>query len=129
MQNKLLYIFITALFFPSLVLAGPDIGAGSGGLMNEVGKNAKYNVNKDSGTYALSETIGKVIKMVLMFVGTIFFALAVYAGFLWMTAQGNEEQVRKAQGIFRNATIGMVVLIASYSITAMVMLMLSQSTQ
>ena len=131
MRNKIisLLVVVVNILMPIAVLAGPDIGSGSTGLMSKVGKVAQYNVANDSSAYALSETIGKVIKMALMFVGTIFFALAVYAGFLWMSAQGNEEQVKKAQGILRTGTIGMIIIIASYSITAMVMLMLARSTQ
>jgi hypothetical protein len=129
MKNFILTLLMSIAVFstPTLVFAQPDIGSGDGGLMKKVGGVAQYNVATTE--FTLSETVGRVIKMVLMLIGTIFFVLAVYAGFLWMSAQGNEQQVTKAKDILRAATIGMVVIIASYSITAMVMLLVARSTQ
>jgi hypothetical protein len=69
------------------------------------------------GASSLSETAGKIIKIVLGLVGTIFLVLTIYAGFLWMTAAGNEEQATKAIGILKTAVIGLVIILASYSIT------------
>lgn len=127
---KKILTFISAfalLSIPSFVLAQPDIGGGTGGLMKKVGGAAQYNTSVNE--YTLSETVGRAVRMVLMLLGTIFFVLAVYAGFLWLSAQGNDQQVAKAKGILTTATIGMVVIIASYSITAMIMLLVSRSTQ
>ena len=70
----------------------------------------------------LSETVGKIIKIVLGLLGIIFLALTVYAGVLWMTAAGNEEQVTKALGILKMAVIGLIIIIAAYSITYFVMI-------
>ncbi len=65
----------------------------------------------------LSENIGNVIKVALSLVGTIFLALTVYAGFLWMTAAGDESQIEKAQNIIRAAVIGLVIALSAYGIT------------
>lgn len=69
----------------------------------------------------LSETVGKIIRIVLGLLGTVFLCLTVYAGFLWMTAAGNDEQVGKALGILKTAVIGLVIILASYSITYFVL--------
>jgi len=68
----------------------------------------------------LSQTIGGVIKAALSLVGTIFLALTVYAGFLWMTAAGDESKVEKAQNIIRSAVIGLVIALGAYGITTFV---------
>jgi len=65
----------------------------------------------------LSETVGRIIKIVLGFLGIIFLALTVYAGVLWMTAAGNEEKVTKALSILKAAVIGLIIIVAAYSIT------------
>ena len=78
--------------------------------------------------YTLSEMIGRIIKVVLGFVGTLFFALTVYAGYLWMTAQGNEEQVTKAKDVLKMAVIGVIIVVAAYSITTFILLFTAQST-
>ncbi|MEK9152326.1 MAG: hypothetical protein AAB692_03080, partial [Patescibacteria group bacterium] len=48
--------------------------------------------------------------------GTVFVVLMIYAGYLYMTAQGNEEQVEKAKGLIKNAVIGLVIVFTSYMI-------------
>lgn len=68
----------------------------------------------------LNTTVSDVIKGVLSLAGTIFLVLTVYAGILWMTAQGNEEQVTKAKGIVTQAIIGLAITLAAYAITAFV---------
>ncbi|MFA5937371.1 MAG: hypothetical protein WC822_05875 [Candidatus Paceibacterota bacterium] len=60
---------------------------------------------------------GSVISIILGTVGTIFFILMVYAGYLWMTARGNDEQVGKAKKIITAAMIGIVVVVGAYAIT------------
>lgn len=65
----------------------------------------------------LTTTIGTVVQAVLAMVGTIFLVLTIYAGILWMTASGNEEQVTKAQGIIKAAIIGLFITMSAYAIT------------
>jgi len=65
----------------------------------------------------LEEIVGLVIKSVLSIVGVIFLILTVYAGFVWMTANGNEERIKKAQSTLRRSTIGLSVTLAAYAIT------------
>jgi peptidoglycan biosynthesis protein MviN/MurJ (putative lipid II flippase) len=47
----------------------------------------------------------------------ITFGIIFYAGFLWMTARGNDEQVDKAKRIIKNAIIGTVVVLLSYALS------------
>ena len=41
----------------------------------------------------------------------------IYAGQLWMTARGNEEQITKAKAIIRGSIIGIIVIFSAYAIT------------
>lgn len=65
----------------------------------------------------LSETIALVVQGVLALVGTIFLLLTIYAGILWMTARGAEDQIERAQGIIRATVIGLFITMAAYAIT------------
>lgn len=85
-----------------------------------IAQRAGYDTEGTSPT-TVSEIIGKVLKSVLSFVGTIFLVLTVYAGILWMTASGNDEQVNKATGIIKMAVIGFVITMSAYSIVYFVM--------
>jgi len=44
----------------------------------------------------------------------------VYAGYLWMTARGESDQVDKAKKIIVQSIIGLVITVGAYSITAFV---------
>lgn len=65
----------------------------------------------------LPQLIGDIISVALSLVGIIFLVLAVYGGFKWMTAQGNEDQVHDARQTIVDATIGIILIVAAYSIT------------
>lgn len=61
-----------------------------------------------------------IINVVLGVLGTIATVLIFYAGFLWMTAAGNEDNVAKAKTIMSAAVIGLVIILAAYSISSFV---------
>ena len=65
-------------------------------------------------------TIGKIIGTALSFVGVLFLVLIIYAGLLWMTAQGNDTKIATARGIITNAVIGLIIVMSAYAITAFV---------
>lgn len=68
----------------------------------------------------LSTKLGTIIGIVLSFVGVIFLLLMIFAGLIWMTAQGNQERVTKAKDLMINAIIGLIIVMAAYAITAFV---------
>ncbi len=86
--------------------------------LQEIGAKSGYGSVTGS---SLSETVGKIIKIVLGLLGTIFLVLTVYAGFLWMTAAGEEEKVTKAMSILKTSVIGLIIILAAYSITYFVL--------
>ncbi|MFA5644101.1 MAG: hypothetical protein WC928_01065 [Patescibacteria group bacterium] len=65
--------------------------------------------------------IVKLINVILTVLGLITVVLIIYAGFLWMTSAGNEESVKKAQAILKNAIIGLVIILISWSVTYFIM--------
>ena len=65
----------------------------------------------------LTVRVAGIIKTILGFVGVIVVVLVVYAGFLWMTAGGNSDQVGKAKDWMINAIIGLAITLSAYAIT------------
>lgn len=61
--------------------------------------------------------IGDIIKGSMVAIGVVFGILVIYGGYLWMTARGNEEIVKKAIGILRTAIIGFIITASAYAIT------------
>lgn len=65
--------------------------------------------------------ISKLIRIILGFLGIIFTVLLIHAGFKWMTAAGNDEQAKEAKKQIINSVIGLLIVLAAYSITVFVM--------
>lgn len=61
--------------------------------------------------------VSVVINTALSLLGVVFLGLIIYAGFRWMTAQGNEEDVTKAKEILIQAVIGLAIVLAAYAIS------------
>jgi len=70
---------------------------------------------------------GRVINFVLGFLGVIAVGLIAYAGFLWMTADGDEEKVGTAKKILKNGVIGLVIILASWGIALFILSKLSDA--
>lgn len=71
--------------------------------------------------------ISAVIRGFLGLLGIIFIVLMVYAGYIWMTAAGNEDDIKKSKNLIKAAIIGLIIIIAAYSLTYFVFEALSKS--
>ena len=63
--------------------------------------------------YTFANSLIAIINVLLTFVGVVFFLLLAYSGYLWMTAHGNEEQVKKAKEMMKEIVIGLIVIIVA----------------
>lgn len=68
--------------------------------------------------------IANIIRAALGLIGIILVGLLLYAGYLWMTAGGNDEQILQAKSIIRNAVIGLAIILSAYTIVAFIMKLL-----
>ena len=97
------------------------------------GLNNAFNTNQDSPLNAVAnqgagfnETatfesiVGKVITMTLGFMGVIFLVLAIYGGYNWMMARGNEDVVEKAKKTITNAIIGLIIVLSAYAVSVVI---------
>jgi hypothetical protein len=91
--------------------------ASSMGSLNAVGNAAGY---AQANSTSVAKIVGTIVNVVLSLLGMIFIVLIIYAGILWMTAQGDEAKVEKAQKIMRDAIIGLVITISAYAIYALI---------
>ncbi len=64
---------------------------------------------------SVDDLMSRGINAMVMFMGSIALALVVYAGFLWMTAGGNESKIEKARTIMVWTMLGTVAIGASYA--------------
>lgn len=86
-------------------------------------KAGDYGLSESASSMGYSESesvtdkISTIISLALSLVGIVFFALALYAGVRWMTAQGEEEHITKARNTLIAAVIGLIIVAASYGIS------------
>lgn len=62
-------------------------------------------------------TFANIVRTALEVLGVLLLALNLYAGFLWMTAGGNEDKVTKAKSLLFQAVVGLVIILSAYAIT------------
>ncbi|MFP4022847.1 MAG: TrbC/VirB2 family protein [Candidatus Paceibacterota bacterium] len=73
--------------------------------------------NPLDGIDSFPDLISTILKDIVVPIGAVIAALAiVYSGFLFVTAQGNTEQLSKARSAFLWAVIGGLILIGSWAI-------------
>jgi len=99
----------------------------------DTGKGSPLQVAAEDGVgfnpRATFNTItGIIISSVLSIMGALFLVLAIYAGYKWMMARGNEEEVTKAKETLTNAIIGLVIVLGAYAISYFVLSQLSPTT-
>jgi Cys-rich repeat protein len=120
LKRHLLPATALAILALALVLA-PDASAQFG--LSEAAKGTGI----PTGTN-VPAIIGRILRLALGFVGTLFLLLMVYAGFLWMTARGDSKKVDQAKGLITSAIIGVFLIGAAYAITALVIAAASGNT-
>ena len=64
--------------------------------------------------------VGQIISQILALLGVLFLALTVYAGYRWMMARGNEQEVEKAKETLKTGVIGMGIMLGAYAISNLV---------
>lgn len=88
----------------------------------------EVNQEADLGNQSLEDTLGTLISVFLGLLGIIFLVLVIYAGFLWMTAAGDDKKVGQAKQILITSVVGLVILLSAYAISRFVIEQLSAAT-
>ena len=68
------------------------------------------------GEENLPVVIGKMVGIALGLLGLILVIYLIIGGVMWMTSGGNEDMVKRAQSLIRNAIIGLVVVVLAYTL-------------
>lgn len=72
---------------------------------------------ESTGETGVGNVVASVIQGFIALLGIIFVILIIYAGYNWMTAGGDEGKVTKAKDTLQRAIIGLIIIVAAYSIT------------
>lgn len=71
----------------------------------------------------------RIINIALSLLGAIAVILVIYAGAIWMLSEGNEDRVAKAKRILKQAVIGLIIILMSWSITYFILNRLVEQAQ
>ena len=110
------------IILPSLPVRADDNLVNSQVGMKQVGATFGNATPSD-----IRSTIARIINVILGFLGVIFLGFTVYAGFLYMTAAGNEEKTTESLRILRNSIIGLLILLMAWSITRFTVIILGRA--
>ncbi len=80
-----------------------------------------YGTYTGLGTQDLRIMIMRIIRIFLGFVGIIAILINLYAGYLWMTAGGNEQKIATAKKILTNGIIGLLIIFSAFSIVSFIL--------
>jgi len=86
-------------------------------IVDDVATKAGYDPQNE---LTIDQRISSIVAIFLSLLGVIFFILMLYGGYNWMTAAGDEKKVEKAKDTIRNALIGLIIVIAAYAISVLV---------
>ncbi len=105
-MKKFLFILLMGILLtvPALYFVGAQVTEGPGEVLPDMG-----------AVEGFLNTIIQWMWAIAAFVVVIFF---LYAGFLFVTAGGNDDQINKAKGIVKWGLIGVVVMILAGSVMA-----------
>ncbi len=107
------WLTFLACLAPAIVLAqGLKDAGGKLGAMESQGVALSSDVGGVAGT---------VVTIIFSVVGTIFFVLMIYGGFVWIKASGRDEEIARAKRIITTSLIGIIVIMGSYAITNFVL--------
>jgi len=119
MKKILTFLFSLVILFSFFVPATSYAGISVTDETDPLG----FEVLDDSGLGRTDPRImiARIINISLSLLGILFVVLTVYAGFLWMTSGGNDEQVGKAKKILYTSIIGLIIILSAYSISNFVL--------
>ena len=112
-KNKLITITTASLlFFPFLTIKAQLIDN-----KNLKDMSGEFAAGAGFSNIGIGSILATIIGIALSLLALIFLVLTIMAGFKWMNAGGNEDDVKKAQTSLKNAIIGLVIVLAAYAIT------------
>lgn len=99
---------LSLAFINSAFAASEDFGIGKAG-------EIKGTVKSDFATSIIT-----FINYFLGFLGLLVVTMIIYAGVLFVTAQGDEQQLNKAKKIILWAAVGMIIVMLSFAIVRVI---------
>lgn len=124
---KISFSFILVIVFlfgvNNVVLAQAD----ANGLLwgNQAGN---VQVKTGLGATDIRIVIARVIQIFLGFLGIIAVLLIMYAGWLWMSSQGEPQKIDQAKKTLLSAVVGMIIILMAFGIVSIILKLFLEGT-
>jgi hypothetical protein len=130
MRKLLVIVTIFVTVIPAFFL-GINANAQSNATNLFGGNGLEENIQGSTGLGNADprEMAAAIINVILGFLGIIAVLLILYAGFLWMTAMGDEGKVETAKKLMGAGIIGLVIILMAFGIAQFVMNAIYQATE
>jgi hypothetical protein len=136
MKKMVAYLVLLFIVFGTLSISANFASAVGGPKQNlsivdsvQMEHNVLGNALGEGGSAPLTVRIAGIVRALLSFIGVIIVVIVIYSGFLWLTAGGKEDQVKKAKDWLINAVIGAAIVLSAYAITDFVIEALLKSSK
>jgi type IV secretory pathway VirB2 component (pilin) len=123
LKHAICFLMLAVMAAPILSVSAldeTDYGIGAGGEASKI--NVPQPTNPDT---ALTDTVVKVINIVLGLLGLIAVIIILIGGFEWMTAGGDDAKTKHAKDRMIQGLIGLVIIFLAYAIASFVISKLS----
>jgi len=128
MKKIIVAIVISILTLPFLALAATPApvpspsynftkDSGLGVTAEKTGHKSNILFGDQAGQDPLEYGISVILTVVASFVAVFFLTMVILGGFTWVTAGGNEEQIKKGKNQILNAFIGFLITVGAYGIS------------
>lgn len=98
------------------------------GLNKTAGSADISQIENDDATTGLTTLLGITINYLFGAVAIVFLTIILVGGYIWMTAQGQQEQIDRAKKFVLNGVFGMMVIFLSYTLVTVVIFFLNRAT-
>ncbi len=105
---------------------GNSGNGGSGSVTLGAGGGGSRLVNPLTGIDSVASLVGRLVKGILGIVGSVALLMFIYGGVRWILSAGDPKDISASRNIIRNATIGMVLIFFSYTISSVILGLLGE---
>lgn len=116
MYSAIGMVVTTSSYFILITLINVLTQGQTTGLVTAPGLVDPLHINLADPKAATQFYGGRLLGFLLSGLGALTLLVFVYAGFLWMTAAGNEEKIAKARQTILYGVLGLVAILGSYVI-------------
>lgn len=81
----------------------------------------EFGVGKYEDVKQPGVIVQNIVAIMFGVLGLIAVVMIIYAGFLWLTAGGEEEKAKQGKTLLFQAVIGLIIILSAYTVTYFVL--------